>query len=127
MFGERPREREDDMKTVLVDLSMQEFQPPAGDSEQPEWAKEMAKMRSQMELLVKDKGLDAAIEYSDLDLLKEEPLPSKYRFSDIKKYDGTDDPHLHLRQYIAFMKPTGLTKAQIIKQFPLSLIGVVVK
>ena len=60
---------------------------------------------------MKDKGLDAAIEYNDLDLVKEEPLPPKYRFPDIKKYDGTDDPHLHLRQYITFMKPTGLTKA----------------
>ena len=33
MFGERPREREDDMETVLTDLPKQELQPPAGDSE----------------------------------------------------------------------------------------------
>ena len=103
IFRERPRERDDDMETVLTNLSKQESQPPTGDSEQPEWAKEMAKVRSQMQLLMKDKGLDAAIEYSDLDLVKEEPLSPKYRFPDIKKYDGTDDPHLHLRQYFAFM------------------------
>ena len=76
---------------------------------------------------MKDKGLDAAMDYDDLNLMKEEPLPPKYRFPDIKRYDGTDDPHLHLRQYLAFMKPTGLTKAQIIKQFPLSLTGSAVK
>ena len=34
---------------------------------------------------------------------------------------------MHLRQYINFMKPTGLTKAQIVKQFPLSLTGAAVK
>ena len=84
-------------------------------------------MRSQLQLLMKDKGLDAAMDYDDLDLVKEEPLPPKYRFPDIKKYDGTEDPHLHLRQYISFMKSTGLTKAQIVKQFPLSLTGAAVK
>ena len=67
------------------------------------------------------------MEYNDLDLVKEEPLPPKYRFPDIKKYDGTYDPHLHLQQYIAFMKPAGLIKAQIIKQFSLSLNRAAVK
>ena len=41
----------------------------------------------------------------------------------MKKYYGIDDPHLHLKQYIIYMKATGLSKAQIIKQFPLSLEG----
>ena len=54
-------------------------------------------------------------DFIDLDLEEDEPLPSKYKFPDIKKYDETDDPHLHLRHYITFIKPTGLTKAQIIK------------
>ena len=80
-----------------------------------------------MQLLMKDKGLDAVMDYGDLDLVKKEPLPPKYRFPNIKKYNGIDDPHLHLQQYIAFMKPIGLTKVQIIKQFPLSLTGVAVK
>ena len=48
MFGKRPRKREDDMKTVLTDLPKQKIQPPAGDSKQPEWAKKMVKIRSQM-------------------------------------------------------------------------------
>ena len=61
MFEKRPREREDDIETVLANLLKQEIQPPVGVSEQQEWAKEMAKMRSQMQLLMKDKGLDVAI------------------------------------------------------------------
>ena len=56
MFGERPRKREDDIETVLADSPKQEFQPPVRDFEQPKWAKEMAKMRSQIQLLMKDKG-----------------------------------------------------------------------
>ena len=127
MFGKRPREREGDIKTTLTDLPKHEIQPPTGDFKQPEWAKEMAKMRSQMQLLMKYKGLDSTMDYDELDMDNKEPLPPKYKFPDIKKYDGTDDPHLHLRQYITFMKPTGLTKAQIVKQFPLSLTGAAVK
>ena len=50
-------------------------------------------------------------DFSDLDLEKDEPLPPKFGFPNIKKYDGTDDPHLYLRRYVTFMKPTGLTKA----------------
>ena len=41
----------------------------------------------------------------------------------MRKYSGTDDPHLHLKQYVTYMKATGLTKAQIVKQFPISLEG----
>ena len=66
-------------------------------------------------------------DFTNLDLGKDEPLPLKYRFLNIKKYDGTDDPHLHLWQYITFMKPTGLTKAQIIKQFPMLLTEATIK
>ena len=66
-------------------------------------------------------------DFTDLDLEEDEPLPPKYRFPNIKKYNGTDDPHIYLRQYITFMKPTGLTKAQIVKQFLMSLTGATVK
>ena len=54
-------------------------------------------------------------DFADLDMEEEEPLPPKFKFPDIKKYDGTDDPHFHLWQYVTFIKPTGLTKAQIVK------------
>ena len=73
------------------------------------------------------KKLEFNHNFADLDLEKDEPLPPKYKFPNIKKYDETDDPHLHLRKYVTFMKPTRLTKAQIIKQFSMSLTGAVVK
>ena len=64
------------------------------------------------------------IDYADLTLYEEDdPLPQKFKFPDIKKYSGTDDSHLYLKQYITYMKPTELAKAQIVKQFPLSLEG----
>ena len=51
----------------------------------------------------------------DLDLEEKELLPLKYKFPNMKKYSGTDDYHLHLKQYIIYMKATGLYKAQIVK------------
>ena len=45
----------------------------------------------------------------------------------MKKYTGIDDPHLHLKQYMTHIKTTSLTKAHIIKQFPLSLEGAPIK
>ena len=68
------------------------------------------------------------MDYTDMILDEEDdPLPQKYKFPSMRKYSGTDDPHLHLKQYVTYMKPIGLSKAQIIKQFPLSLEGAAVK
>ena len=68
------------------------------------------------------------VDYADLTLDEEDdPLPRKYKFPNMKKYCGTDDPHLHLKQYVTYMKATGLSKAQIIKQFSLSLEGAAIK
>ena len=33
----------------------------------------------------------------------------------MKKYYGTDCPHLHLKQYVTYMKDTELSEAQIVK------------
>ena len=76
---------------------------------------------------MKEKGIDAPLDYTDLDLYKgSNPLPRKFIFPDIKKYSGTDDPHLHLKQYVTYMSVTKLINAQIIKQFPLSLEGALI-
>ena len=68
-----------------------------------------------MQLIMKEKGMDTSLEYSDLDLYDEDLSPKKFKFPDMKKYSGTDDPHLHLKKYIIYMKAIGLNKAQITK------------
>ena len=45
----------------------------------------------------------------------------------MKKYSSVDDLHLYLKQYVTHMKIIGLSKAQIIKQFSLSLEGAAIK
>ena len=45
----------------------------------------------------------------------------------MKKYYGTNDPHLYLKQYVTYMKATGLSKAQIVKQFLMSLEETAIK
>ena len=62
--------------------------------------------------MMKEKGIDAPLDYTNLSLEREdEPLPPKYKFPNMKKYSGTDDPHLHLKQYVTYMKATELSEA----------------
>ena len=69
-----------------------------------------------MQVMMKEKGMTTPIDYTDLTLdEKDDSLPHKYKFPNMKKYSGTDDPHLHLKQYVTYMKPTRLSKAQFIK------------
>ena len=65
---------------------------------------------------MKEKGIDAPLNYTDLDLYKgSDPLPRKFKFLDMKKYSRTDDLHLHLKQYVTYLSATELTNAQIVK------------
>lgn len=77
---------------------------------------------ARMQMMMKEKGMDAPMDYADLDV-GDDPLPLKFKFPNMKKYVRTDDPYMHLKQYATYMKATGLTKAQIVKQFPISLEG----
>ena len=71
---------------------------------------------TQIQVMMKEKGIATPMDYTDLNLDEEDdPLPQKFKFPNMKRYSGTDDPYLHLKQYAMYMKPTGLSKAQIIK------------
>ena len=77
---------------------------------------------------MKEKGMEASLDYTDLDLHKSNnSLPRKFKFPDMRKYSGNDDPHLHLKQYVTYISATELTNAQIVKQFPISLEGAVIQ
>ena len=92
--------------------------------EKLDWAKDITKTMAQMKLKMKEKGIDSPKDYTDLDLDEGgDPLPRKVKILDMKKYSGTDDPHLHLKQYMTYMRAIELTKPEIVKQFPLSLEG----
>ena len=48
--------------------------------------------------MMKEKGMTTPMDYADLTLdEKDDPLPQKYKFPNMKKYSGTDDPHLYLK------------------------------
>ena len=68
--------------------------------------------------MMKEKGMTTLMDYTDLTMdEQDDPLPQKFKFPNMRKYSGTDDPHLHLKQYVTYMKPTGLSKAQISNSF----------
>ena len=122
------KEREEDDVIVLADPVGRRNVGQAENAKQSDWAKNLIKAMAQMQVMMKEKGMATPMNYTDLTLDEEDdPLPQKYKFPSMKKYSGTDDPHLHLKQYVTYMKPTELSKAQIIKQFPLSLEGAAVK
>ena len=71
---------------------------------------------TQIQIMMKEKGMTAPMDCADLTLDEEDdPLPQKFKFPNMRKYSGTDDLHLHLKQHVTYMKLTGLSKAQIIK------------
>ena len=118
------REREEDKVTVLADPIRRENLNQPESVERPVWAKQMAKTMARVQMMMKEKGIATPADYADLTLDEEDdPLPSKFKFPNMKKYSGIDDAHLHLKQYATYMKATGLSKAQITKQFPMSLEG----
>ena len=68
------------------------------EAERPDWAKDLVKAMAQMKMQMKEKAIDAPLDYTDLDLYKgSDPLPQKFKFPDMNKYSGTDDPYLHLK------------------------------
>ena len=77
------------------------------EMEKPDWAQDILKTIAQMQMQMKEKGIDTPLDYTDLDLYKSnDPLPKKFKFSDTKKYTGTEDPHLHLKQYMTYLSTT---------------------
>ena len=51
-----------------------------------DWAKNITKVVTHVQTMMKEKGIDAPLNYTNLSLEREdEPLPSKYKFSNMKK------------------------------------------
>ena len=47
---------------------------------------------------MKEKGMEAPLDYTDLNLYKgNDPLPRKFKFFDMRKYSENDDPYMHLK------------------------------
>ena len=67
---------EDDQGTLLAEpVTRQRLDIPKKE-EKPDWAKDLAKTMAQMQLQMKEKGIDALLNYTDLDLYKgNDPLP----------------------------------------------------
>lgn len=110
------REREEDNVTVLANPVGRRNIGRAEEGEQPGWAKDLTKAVAQMQVMMKEKGTATPMDYTSLILSEEDdPMPQKFKFPNMKKFSGTDDPHLHLKQYATYMKATGLSSTQIIK------------
>ena len=92
------RERKEDNVTMLAEPVGQRNVGQAENAEQSNWAKNLTKAMAQMQVMMKEKGMATPVDYADLTLDEEDDLLSqKYKFPNMKKYSGTDDPHLHLK------------------------------
>ena len=118
---------EDDQETLLAEPITRQRLDILKEIEKLDWANDLIKTMAQMQIQMKKKGIEAPLDYIDLDLYKgNDPLPQKFKFLDMRKYSGNDDPHLHLKQYVTYMSATELTNAQIVKQFSMSSEGAVI-
>ena len=67
------------------------------DPIEPEWMKDMKRQMDQLQTAIKNHMLNPDFANVDLDLEERELLLPKYQLSSMKKYSGTDNPHLHLK------------------------------
>ena len=108
----RRRQLEDDQETLLAEPVARPRVDVPEQIEKPDWAKDLAKSMAHIQVMMKEKGMEAPLDYTDLDLYKgDNPLSRKFKFFDMRKYSGNDDPHLHLKQYVTYMSATELTNA----------------
>ena len=54
-------------------------------------------------------------------------LPSKFKISDVEKFNGTGDPKQHVRRYLSIVEMKGLDEKKSLHAFLLSLMGVTSK
>ena len=80
------REREEDDVTMLADPISRRNMGQAENVEQPDWAKNMTRDMTQMQIMMKENGIATPMDYADLTLdEKDDPLPQKYKFPSMKK------------------------------------------
>ena len=127
MVGKMPFDEEETKTRTVLGEPLKEKLKASADPTESEWMKDMKIQMDPLQTVMKNYGLNPDFANVDLDLEVEELLHSKYKFPSIKKYYGIDDLHLHLKQYVTYMKATRLSKAQIIKQFLLYLEGAAIK
>ena len=66
---------------VLADPARRRNMRQTENVEQPDWAKHMAKTIVQVQIMMKEKGMTALMDYTDLTLDEEDdPLPQKFKF-----------------------------------------------
>ena len=82
--------------TVLGEPLKEKLKAPV-DPTESKWIKNTQRQVAQLHTALKRHGLNSNFADLDLDLKKEESLPSKYKFPNMKKYSGTDVSHLHLK------------------------------
>lgn len=113
MIGKMPFGEEDsETRTVLGEPLKEKA---LADPTESKWIKDMKRQMDQLQTAMKKHGLNSNFANLDLDLEEEVPLPPKYKFPNMRKYSSIDDPYLHLKQYVTYIKATGLSKAQIVQ------------
>ena len=66
---------------------------------------------------------DGGLTWDDKDGIVMANLPAKFRMPDIKHYNGTSCPKIHLRLYNTIMRVHGIDNTQLVTLFPMSLSG----
>ena len=91
------RNREVDDVAVLADPVARRNIGQVEEGEHYDWVKNLTKVVAQMQVMMKEKGMTTPMDYTNLNMDEEDdPLSRKFKFPNMRKYSGTDDPHMHL-------------------------------
>ena len=88
--------------------------------------KALTQKMSKMKELMRGQGMGYSFDFDDMMQFDEDKLPDKFKMPQLQKFDGTEDPRIHLSQYITTMSTTKAPISVVAKLFVLSLEGMAV-
>ena len=92
------KQAEDDFKNLLVDPMGRQNVDIYETVDKTDWAKNITKAVTHVMMMMKEKRIDARLDYTNLILERDDdPLPHKFKLPDMKKFTWTEDLHLHLK------------------------------
>ena len=96
-IGKMPLDEEETETIIVLAEPLKEKLKAPADLIEPEWVKDMKRQMDQLQTTMENHGINPDFANVDLDLEERELLLPKYQLSSMKKYSGTDNPHLHLK------------------------------
>ena len=112
----------EDVENYMVEKAKKESLELAQDLESKQMQAVNQKM-SKMEELMRGQGISYSFDFDNIQCMKGDELPDKFKMPQLQKFDGTGDPRIHMSQNATTMSTTKAPLSIVTKLFVLSLEG----